>query len=150
MDLMPKRLRYRWLRLRPGAHWPSGPNGRDLLRRLNNAARDTQLHWLLTSGRRTPREQWEAYQDYLRGGTLAAPCCAKHYPHPWAECGRQCASNHCSSRAADVVVVMRDGSSTVNVGEYAPARDALRRHGLCLPVGSGETWHVEAGSLWRS
>lgn len=150
MDLMPKRLRYRWLRLRPGAHWPAGPAGRDLLRRLNNAGRQIQLQLLLTSGYRYPREQWEAYQDYLRGGTLAAPCCALHYPHSWAECQRDCCSRHCQNRACDVVVVLKEGQGSVNVGEYPPARKALRGHGLCLPVGQGETWHVEVGETWLS
>ena len=148
--MIPKRLRYRWLRLRPGARWPEGPNGRLLLRKLNNAARDIQLPLRITSGRRTPYEQWVAYQDYLRGGTLAAPCCGQHYLHAWASCQRQCGSRHCQNRAADVVVELDGGRQLVNVGEYLPARQALRRKGLCLPVGSGETWHVEVGETWRS
>lgn len=150
MYLMPKRIRYRWLSLRPGAHWPAGPAGRDLLRRLNNAARDTQLHWIVTSGRRTSREQWSCYMDFLRGGTLAAPCCSRHYLHSWAECLRQCSSRHCESRACDVAVVLSDGQGTANVGDYPPARKALHSHGLCLPVGQGETWHVEVGNTWVS
>lgn len=147
---MLERVRYRWLRLRPGAHWPKGADGRDLLRRLNNAARDTQLRWRLTSGRRTNYEQWLAYMDYLRGGTLAAACCSRHYPHPWEDCLRQCESNHCRSRAADTVVVLAGHAGTVDVGSLPAARDALKRHGLCLPVGSGEVWHVEVGDTWRS
>lgn len=144
IDLVPKRLRYRWLRLLPGARWPAGPAGRDLLRRLNNVGRACQSQITITSGRRGPKAQWRAYQDYLRGGTLAAPCCAKHWPHSWEDCGRQCASQHCASRAADCT--MRGA----NIGEIPCARREMRSHGLCLPVGYGETWHVEVGTTWRS
>lgn len=102
----------------------------------------------ITSGRRTLHEQWAAYQDYLRGGTLAAPCCGRHYLHSWAACWRDCASNHCRNRAADCTIASPGGE--VNIGDWPRARHAMRGHGLCLPVGQGETWHVEIGDYWAS
>lgn len=147
--MIPKRLRYRWLRRSPAARWPTGPAGRDLLRRLNNVGRACRAPITITSGKRGSREQWAAYMDYLRGGILAAPCCPLHYVHAWADCQRRCESNHCRSRAADCVI-RPQGSAEVNIGEWPPARREMRSHGLCLPVGSGETWHVEVGSTWRS
>ena len=142
------RRAYPWLKLREGARWPVGDDGRDLCRRLNNVGRACQAFVTITSGRRTPAEQWAAYMDYLAGGILAAPCCSKHFIHSWPSCLRQCASNHCRSRAADCTIAAPTGE--VNLGEWSRARKALIGHGLCLPVGSGETWHVEIGDTWNS
>jgi len=149
MEMIPNRLRYRWLRLSPGARWPAGPPGRDLLRRLNNTARACRSKITITSGRRGVYAQHLAYNDYLRGGPLAAPCGWKNWVHSWAECPRDCRSNHCRSRAADCLIE-GPGGSHVNIGELEIARAKMRSHGLCLPVGQGETWHVEVGSVWRS
>ena len=148
--LMGSRRWYPWLQLGDGAHWPRGASGRDLLRRLNRVGRECRRTLLITSGRRTNYEQWLAYMDYLRGGTLAAPCCSRQYVHEWSECLRDCRSRHCASSAADVVVIRSRGRGTVNIGESKRARKAMRRNGLCLPVGSGETWHVEVGDSWLS
>lgn len=142
-------MKWRWVHLAAGARRPTGSAGHDLMRRLNNVGRELQRPVIITSGRRTNLEQHRAYMDYLEGGTLAAPCCSKHYRHAWAECLRQCASNHCVGRAADCVLEA-PGGGYVNIGEDQAARRSLRSHGLCLPVGSGETWHVEVGSVWRS
>jgi len=139
---------YPYVELRPGAHRPKGKDGRLLLRKLNQVGRRVRAPIKITSGLRTPREQWAAYQDYLHGGILAAPCCSKHYLHAWSECLRQCASNHCSSRAADCEIL--HNGEWLNIGLVDTARKAMRRIGLCLPVGSGEVWHVEVGSTWRS
>lgn len=141
--------RHKWLRLREGARWPRGSAGRDLRRRLNAVGREVGQVVTITSGLRTAEQQWFAYQDYLRGGNLAAPCCSRHYIHSWSSCLRQCASNHCRSRAADTVIA-DPTRGTINIGESQAARKAMRRHGLCLPVGSGEVWHVEVGNVWRS
>lgn len=102
----------------------------------------------ITSGRRTAYEQWIAYMDYLSGGILAAPCCDQHYVHGWSQCHQQCASNHCVSKAADCTIASPFGEQ--NIGDWERARRELRHHGLCLPVGNGETWHVEVGTSWRS
>lgn len=105
----------------------------------------------MTSGDRNPREAWAAYQDYLRGGTLAAKCCSKGWPHTWAECGKRPQSNHARGRAADCIAqTHRRGGEFVNIGEVPEMRVAMKDVGLCLPVGSGETWHVEVGNTWRS
>jgi len=141
--------KYKYLELRPGAHWPKGPSGRALLRRLNKTAKRLRTTIRITSGRRTPAEQWAAYQDYLRGGILAAPCCNKNWLHDLAHCGRRCQSNHCVSKAADVVIE-RPGRGWVNIGEWPKARQIMGKNGLCLPVGQGETWHVEIGDTWNS
>lgn len=140
-----------WLELGPGARWPSGPAGRRLLGKLNRVGRRTRRHIIITSGKRSPHAQWVAYQDYLAGGTLAAPCCSRHYLHSWSQCLKQCASRHCVSRAADCEIqYARNGTYYVNIGEVQAARAAMRAVGLCLPVGSGEVWHVEVGDTWRS
>lgn len=147
--MIPKRLRYRWLRLSPGARWPDGSLGRDLLRRLNNTGRACQALITITSGKRGAKAQHRAYMDHLRGGILAAPCCEKHYVHAWSACLRHCASRHCTSEAADCTIRVPWGDQ-VNIGEWDKAREKMRSHGLCLPVGQGETWHVQVGSTWNS
>lgn len=86
--------------------------------------------------------------DYLNGGILAAPCCSRHYWHAFEDCLRQCASNHCKNRAADCVIDTKHGQ--VNIGTLEIARREMRKHGLCLPVGQGEVWHVEVGNVWNS
>lgn len=146
---MKRHRRFKRLLLVEGARWPRGAPGRDLLRRLNNAARLAETRVRITSGRRTAYEQWVAYQDYLRGGTLAAPCCGLGTLHQWRRCQKQCASNHCVSRAVDCEVELENGS-WVDPGQWSEFRGAMRQRGLCLPVGSGETWHVEVGQVWRS
>ena len=142
-------VRPRWVRLAPGRRWPRGDAGRDLVRRLNNTGRQLQSRLLIVSGQRSPWEQWAAYQDYLRGGTLAAPCCWRHWLHDWPQCERQCASNHCHGRAADVQARASRRLGWESVGLWDDARIQLRRHGLCLPV-PGEPWHVEIGGTWRA
>lgn len=139
----------RWVEYAGGAHRLKGPHGRLLERKLARVGKTLGHRVRVTSGLRTAREQWFAYQDYLSGGTLAAPCCSKHYPHSWAHCLRQCASNHCCSRAADVEAWSPE-KGWVSIGLLPQARRAMKRVGLCLPVGSGEVWHVEVGSVWCS
>ena len=141
--------RYPWVKIHGGARPPIGPDGRALLHKLNHVGWVLRRPVMVTSGRRTPREQHYAYMDFLRGGVLAAPCCSRHYLHSWASCLRQCASNHCRSRAADCIIRLPSGD-WVNIGEDHAARAVMRRVNLCLPVGSGETWHVEIGESWRS
>ena len=141
--------RWPWVVLGPGAEWPSGASGRDLRRRLHQVGNAIRHEVIVTSGQRGWLAQHDAYMDYLAGGTLAAPCCWKHYPHSKSECGRQCASMHCQGRAADCVLQLSSGKR-VNIGEYGPARVAMARFGLSLPVGSGETWHVQVGNVWNS
>lgn len=140
---------YRWLRRRRGVTLPTGPAGRQLLHKLNHVGWKLRRPIRITSGKRTPHAQWVAYMDFLRGGILAAPCCSQHWPHPWSRCFRQCASNHCISRAVDCVILSSSGD-WVNIGEDQAARDVMHHVGLCLPVGQGETWHVEVGDVWRS
>lgn len=138
-----------WLRLRRGAKWPKGNEGRDLLRRLNRVGRDIGHPIYIYSGQRTWLEQHRAYMDYLNGGVLAAACCPKHYRHKPSDCLRQPTSMHCQGRAADCGVLWTNGSTT-NIGQVVEARASMRRHGLCLPVGSGEVWHVQVGDTWLS
>jgi hypothetical protein len=142
--------RYPWLFKVDSTRWPKGRSGRLLLRKLNTVGRRTKRKIRIDSGLRTPHQQWHAYKDYLRGGTLAAPCCSKHFLHPWALCGRQCASNHCQSRAADCEIMSSDGEGFQSIGLDQDARRVMRRVGLCLPVGEHEVWHVEVGTTWRS
>lgn len=138
---------WRRLVLRDGAHWPKGPDGARLLRKANRVARDLDRRIFIVSGRRNNYEQWVAYQDYLRGGVLAARCCGKSYPHAWDDCGRQCASNHCRSRAIDCGVLSRHGKY-VSLGLWKGAIKSLNSHGLTLPLyptSSGrwlEPWHL--------
>ena len=141
--------RWRWVMLASGRRWPRGDAGHDLVRRLNNTGRRLGSRLLIVSGQRSNYEQWAAYQDYLRGGTLAAPCCGRHDLHDWPSCGRECASNHCIGRAADVQVRPAGTSDWVAVGLWHRARKQLHHHGLCLPV-PGEPWHVQAGDVWRA
>lgn len=138
-----------WVTKRKTAHWPTGPDGRKLLDKLNHVGWKLRRQVRITSGKRSPYRQWQAYQDYLAGGTLAAPCCTQHFPHQWSRCLRQCMSNHCISRAADCVIQRADGE-WINIGEDHEARRVMHHIGLCLPVGQGETWHVEVGDTWRS
>lgn len=146
-----RRKRYHWLILADGARWPRGPEGQRLLTRLNRVGRTLKRQIRIDSGRRTNYEQWVAYMDFLSGGNLAAPCCWKHWAHPWSQCARQCASNHCINRAADCSVqARRSGTVFHSIGDDPQARKAMRVWGLCLPVGSGETWHVEVGNAWNS
>lgn len=122
--------------------------------KLDKVGTDLRRNILVTSGDRSPFEAWQAYADYLSGGNLAAFCCAKHYRHGWEQCGKQPTSNHCRGLAADCLVEAQKKGSTppqwVNIGDLAVVRKALRDRGLCLPVGSGETWHVEVGDTWNS
>lgn len=141
--------KYPNVRLGDGAKLPQGEPGRDLLRRLSQAGKRLNSTIVITSGQRDWRQQHAAYMDYLKGGTLAAPCCSKHWPHRAQDCRRECASNHCRGRAADVEIVRANGHHVLP-GNWQEARDVFDRLGLCLPVGSGEVWHVEVGEVWRS
>jgi hypothetical protein len=146
------RWRYPYLRLAPQQKWPKGRDGRNLLKRLNAVGKDCKRIILIKSGLRDAYGQWVAYQDYLRGGNLAATCCSKRYPHSWAQCGKTPTSNHCRSRAADCGMLDRSGDwdTYQSIGYVDAARASMRKHGLCLPV-PGEKWHVEVGAgPWRS
>lgn len=103
--------------------------GHDLLSALNRVGKILGKKLWIASGFRSNAEQKILYDRYLRGeGPLAAAP------------GK---SNHNRYGAADVHI---DG---MNIGDYPGAREALKRMGLCLPVG-GETWHVEIGNNWRA
>ena len=138
---MPKGNAWRMLTLREGAHWPQGDDGRRLLVKANRVAQDLDRTIHIVSGLRTPYEQWIAYQNYLAGGTLAAPCCGKHYPHSWSACGQEPTSNHCRSRALDCGVIGKRTGRYHSIGLYKGAREAIAEHGLVLPVGE-EPWHL--------
>jgi len=118
------------------------------MRRLNRVGKALNKKVIIISGLRTPYEQWVVYQDFLRGGNLAATCCWRRYPHSWAQCGKTPTSNHCRSKAIDCGLYDKHGTYR-SIGYYDKARELMKRHGLCLPV-PGELWHVEVGSTWRS
>ena len=143
------RWRYPYLRLSPGQKWPRGKNGREILRKLNKVGRGCKRIILIKSGLRDAYQQWMAYMNYLRGGTLAAPCCSKRYIHSWAACGKTPASMHCVSRAVDCGILGKSGDWDTyrSIGYSHTARMHMRKHHLCLPV-VGEQWHVEIGSYW--
>ncbi len=144
--------RYPGVRLSHGASWPTGPEGRRLLTKLSQVARDIGHPILIVSGKRSNHDQWALYMRYLQGrGNLAAPCCSKHWVHSWASCGRECASHHCRSMAVDCGVVDRHGRYT-SIGNSKRARAAMRAHGLVLNV-AGEPWHVVRAATdptWRA
>lgn len=103
---------------------------RALLCALANVAKDIDRKICVTSGKRTYGEQVVLYNNYLRFG------------HPQA--ARPGTSSHEGGRAADC---QANGPAT-HIGDFPRAREAMRRHGLCLPV-QGEPWHVERGNTWR-
>ena len=139
--------RYPGLQLAPGAVWPTGPHGRELLHKLSAVAKDISHPIRIISGKRQAYDQWVLYMRYLRGqGNLAAPCCGKHYQHSWNSCGRACASMHCRSMAVDCGVVDNHGNYR-SIGYSDRARHSMRKHNLCLPV-PGEQWHCQVGSYW--
>jgi len=129
---------------------------RALLKKLNAVGEQLERPIYMWSGWRTPWKAWDLRMLYNAGrGNLAAPCCSKYgYSkqwHSWESCGKDPWSNHASGNAADVGVVDKRGSR-VNIGDYPGARAAMKRVGLCLPVGSPqrEPWHVEIGNTWRA
>jgi hypothetical protein len=99
----------------------------DLLDRLNRVGKDLQRTVFVRSGRRTLAEQWELYRRL--GPGIAA------YPSATAP--------HVRGVAADCGIDGRD------IGEVPGARNAMRRHGVCLPV-PREDWHVEVGNEWNA
>lgn len=103
--------------------------------------------------KRTSHRQWVLRMAYLRGqGNLAARCCSRYIDqHPWSKCGKDSMSNHADGNAADISVLHsgRHGAYTP-VGEDKQCREIMRRLGMCLPVGQGETWHAEFGNVWLS
>lgn len=143
---MPKGNSWRMLTLREGARWPQGDDGRRLLVKANRVAQDLNRTIHIVSGLRTAYEQWIAYQDYLRGGILAAACCWKRYPHTWDDCGKAPTSNHCRSRALDCGVIGKRTGEYHSIGLYKGARASIARHGLLLPLYQPgrwiEPWHM--------
>lgn len=142
---MATKKRYPWLILADGRHWPDGDDGHRLLTKLDHVGDDLHRKILIQSGKRTAYEQWVAYQDYLRGGNLAAHCCWKTWLHSWEECGKQPTSNHCRSRAVDCGVIGKSGQYH-SIGLYKGAIETLERHGLVLPLWQPgrwlEPWHT--------
>lgn len=139
--------RFPGLRLAEGAHWPTGREGRKLLRRLSRVSKDIGHPIKIVSGKRRAYDQWVLYMRYLQGrGNLAAPCCWKRYQHSWSNCGKACASMHCRSMAVDCGVIDSNGNYA-SIGYSQRARAAMKKHGLCLPV-PGEQWHVQVGNYW--
>ncbi len=125
------------------------PPGADLMRRLRQVAAFIHLTIKIISGDRTPYQAWVLRMRYLNGtGNLAALCCWQRGRHSWSSCGKSPRSNHARGKAADCGVILR--GRYVSIGKYGPARSAMRKFGLCLPVGNGEIWHTEVGSRWVS
>lgn len=124
------------------------PAGDALMNRLRQVARDIGKEIRVISGDRTPYQAWTLRMRYLNGtGNLAARCCTRYSgKHSWSACGKNPTSNHARGRAVDCGV-MNPGYRSI--GYYQPARNAMRKRGLCLPVG-GEPWHVERGGNWRA
>jgi hypothetical protein len=105
----------------------------DLMFRLATVARNLGHTLYVAEGKRSIADQWKYWYAYQRGqGPLAA------FP------GK---SNHTWGKACDVRKYPPRG--TASIGDIVGARDAMKRHGLCLPV-PGEKWHVEVGTTWRA
>jgi len=106
------------------------------------------------SYKRDQKQQHELYLKYIRGtGNLAAYCNTKYRgEHSWEQCKKYppCASNHCGGNASDASYYHqgRSGNYT-NLGYNDKVRKYMKQEGLCLPV-SGEKWHCEIGTTWRS
>lgn len=130
-----------FLVLKPGAAWPTNTA---LLRGLNAVGRGRGLRIVVISGLRTPREAWELRQRYLSGtGNLAARCCTRYTgPHTWNDCGKNPQSNHADGNAADVNLIMPDGT-WLSLAKDRRARRLCTKHGIWFPVTS-ELWHAEA------
>lgn len=110
------------------------PTDRKLLRKLNAVARDLGVTIHIVSGYRTYAEQkvlYARYIAYLNGGPYANLAAVPG------------TSLHETGNAADCSI------NGVDIGNFPGAREALRRHGLCLPVG-GEPWHVQTGNNWNA
>jgi hypothetical protein len=104
---------------------------RTLMVKLAKAARDSNTVLRVNFGKRTFAEQTVLWNRYLNGtGNLAA---------------RPGTSRHETGKAADVVT----NRTHTSVGNVKKIREALKKHGLCLPV-SGEPWHTEIGNTFRA
>lgn len=111
--------------LNPGAKLPTQ---KALVKRLQAVAKDLGVNITIISGKRTIADQWRLWNLYQSGrGNKAA------YPNANAP--------HVRGVAADCAI------NGVNIGNYPGAREAMRKHGLCLNV-SGEPWHVQVGNDW--
>lgn len=107
----------------------------ELLSALDRVAYTLDATVYVRSGLRTRKQQTALWLRYLAGqGPLAA---------------RPGTSNH-EDRDRDGYGDAADCQiKNQNIGAYPGARDAMRKHGLCLPV-IGEDWHVERGNRWRA
>jgi hypothetical protein len=106
---------------------------RNVLTRLANVSKEIHQPIFIREGNRT-REEQQHFWDLFQAGK-------------GARAARPGTSNHEFGRAADCAVgADRNGP---NIGDFRGAREAMRRRGLCLPVG-GETWHVEIGNNWKA
>lgn len=107
----------------------------DLLKRLNLVGRELGSVLWIASGNRTYEEQAALYAQ-----NMISPGVPKPGRPLTAAPGT---SNHHGGKAADTWL---NGG---NIGNSKRARELMRKHGLCLPVG-GEPWHVEVGNRWRA
>lgn len=136
-----KRPRYHVRVLNPANWWKLYVSGdtdckRVLLYKLANCAKETGTLVHINFGRRSRAEQTRLWRLYLAGkGSLAARPGTSHHETqdpPAADC-----------------VIDSGASKGIPVGQHLPFRRAMRKRGLCLPVG-GEPWHVEPGNTWRA
>lgn len=101
---------------------------RKLMVKLARVARDSKTVLHVNSGKRTYAEQKALWVKY-------------GYPRA----AKPGTSRHETGLAADVVTAR----TRRNIGSVKRLREAMRAHGLCLPV-ANEPWHVEVGNTWRS
>jgi len=102
---------------------------RDMMIRLAKAARDMNHVLYVNYGKRSYSEQKALWDKY--GPPRAA---------------RPGTSRHETGLAADVI---SNRYRYLNLGSIRGAREALKKHGLCLPV-PNEPWHTEKGSTFRA
>lgn len=126
----------------------------NLSKKLNKLGKKHKRYLRMGSYKRDQRQQHDLYLKYIRGtGNLAAYCNTKYRgEHSWDQCKKYppCASNHCGGNASDASYYHsgRSGNYT-NLGYNDKVRKYMKELGLCLPV-SGEKWHTEVGTTWRS
>jgi len=101
---------------------------RKLMVKLAKVARDSKTKIHVNYGKRTRAEQQALWDKY--GPPRAA---------------RPGTSRHETGMAADCVTKR----TRRNIGSVPRIREAMKKHGLCLPV-PNEPWHVEIGNTWRS
>lgn len=109
------------------------PVNANLASRLQAVAEEIGHDLFIREGKRTRQQQQKFWNQFVSRG----------YRPPLV--ARPGTSNHETGNAADVGVL----PTNQNIGVNQKWRNALRKHGLCLPV-RGETWHVEVGHTWKA